>query len=248
MSEARFPKFHERLLELQGKMTTTEFAKKLGLSRATVGFYLAGTRIPDALGVCEIAKKCGVSSDYLLGLTNSKSSDNLVREISNYTMLDDQAIRMLHSKFNDGAFEIPVSSIVGPILSDQLFLEICRYILAAANLVGLAKTKFDTLSMEDIQHGLGTPNEVNVPTMNDYLLDIEYTETHETAVQALRFGAAMVPQDVALNSYLHSIEKNFSKIIETLIDNISEDLYNNSNDLYKLILGIPEGEDNGTDN
>ena len=38
----RFPEFREAFLELMGDMTLEQFAKKLGMSRATVGFYAAG--------------------------------------------------------------------------------------------------------------------------------------------------------------------------------------------------------------
>ena len=47
----RFPEFRGAFLELMGDMTLEQFAKKLGMSRATVGFYAAGQRIPDALGL-----------------------------------------------------------------------------------------------------------------------------------------------------------------------------------------------------
>ena len=40
----RFPEFREAFLELMGDMTLEQFAKKLGMSRATVGFYAAGQR------------------------------------------------------------------------------------------------------------------------------------------------------------------------------------------------------------
>ena len=41
----RFPEFREAFLELMGDMTLEQFAKKLGMSRATVGFYAAGQTI-----------------------------------------------------------------------------------------------------------------------------------------------------------------------------------------------------------
>lgn len=66
---SRFPEFQGAFVELMGDMTIQEFADKLGMSRATVGFYSAGQRIPDALGIRTIAEKCGVSADWLLGLT-----------------------------------------------------------------------------------------------------------------------------------------------------------------------------------
>lgn len=69
----RFPAFRDALIELQGDLTIEKFAEKLGLSRATAGFYLNGERIPDALGLNSIANACGVSVDYLLGRTPYKN-------------------------------------------------------------------------------------------------------------------------------------------------------------------------------
>lgn len=89
-NETRFPYFQERLLELKGRMTLEQFAKKLGMSRATVGFYLAGQRIPDALGVVNIAEKMCVSADWLLGVkisdemkTATINKKEAIREITN---------------------------------------------------------------------------------------------------------------------------------------------------------------------
>lgn len=66
----RFPIFRERLNNLLGDMSTTEFADKVDVSRQTMGFYLNGERIPDSLTLARICKVCSVSSDWLLGLTN----------------------------------------------------------------------------------------------------------------------------------------------------------------------------------
>lgn len=71
----RFPAFQTAFNELMGDMTLQEFADKLGMSRATVGFYSAGQRIPDALGVKTIAEKCNVSADWLLGLSDFQSKE-----------------------------------------------------------------------------------------------------------------------------------------------------------------------------
>ena len=68
--KARFPIFRDRLNILLGDMSTTDFADKVDVSRQTMGFYLNGDRIPDSLTLARICKACGVSSDWLLGLTN----------------------------------------------------------------------------------------------------------------------------------------------------------------------------------
>lgn len=71
--DARMPELRNKLLVLQGEMTAKDFADKLGLSRQTVGFYLSGQRIPDAKTIEQICKRCNVSSDWLLGLSEDRS-------------------------------------------------------------------------------------------------------------------------------------------------------------------------------
>lgn len=71
----RFPAFQAAFNELMGDMTLQEFADKLEMSRATVGFYSAGQRIPDALGIKTIAEKCNVSADWLLGLSDFQNKE-----------------------------------------------------------------------------------------------------------------------------------------------------------------------------
>lgn len=92
---ARFPEFQAAFNELMGDMTIEKFAEKIGMSRATVGFYAAGQRIPDALGVKAIAEKCGVSADWLLGLSHEKEQDADIRQICNCTGLSADAVQTL---------------------------------------------------------------------------------------------------------------------------------------------------------
>lgn len=91
----KIPIFRERLVHLQGDMTITAFADKLGLSRQTVGFYINGDRIPDALTLMEIAKKCGVSTDYLLGMSDLKSPSASIRECVDRTGLTEDQMLFL---------------------------------------------------------------------------------------------------------------------------------------------------------
>lgn len=99
----RFPEFRERFRELQGTRTNTEFADFLGMSRQTVGFYCNGDRIPDALGIKTIAEKCGVSADWLLGLSTERSRDGEMRQVCKYTGLNQQAIEQLHVESTEDA-------------------------------------------------------------------------------------------------------------------------------------------------
>lgn len=74
--ENRLPIFTERFRKLQGEKSNTEFAEFLGLSRQTVGFYCNGDRLPDAITLLQIAVKCNVSTDYLLGISDFQSRKN----------------------------------------------------------------------------------------------------------------------------------------------------------------------------
>lgn len=71
----RFPIFSERFSSLRGDRTQAEFADFLDISRQTVSFYENGERIPDALALRDIALKCKVTSDWLLGLSDVRPLD-----------------------------------------------------------------------------------------------------------------------------------------------------------------------------
>ncbi len=98
----RFPEFMNGFRELQGDMSNTDFAELLGISRQTVGFYCNGDRIPDALGIKAIAEKCGVSSDWLLGLSPERSIDGEIRQVCKYTGLSQAAVERLRKIAIDG--------------------------------------------------------------------------------------------------------------------------------------------------
>lgn len=104
------PLFRERLGELCGERSYAEFAKFLGMSRATVGFYMAGERIPNAADLKKIAEKCGVTADYLLGLSSTTSVQN--REISAATGLSDDAIEVLHQSAKNPYRQIAYDEII----------------------------------------------------------------------------------------------------------------------------------------
>lgn len=93
--DTKFPLFHKRFASLRGDMTQEGFAKYLGVSRPTVGFYENGDRIPDALTLRQICQKCNVSSDWLLGLTDVRTTDMQRRAISQELGLSEFAMDAL---------------------------------------------------------------------------------------------------------------------------------------------------------
>ena len=84
----RLKVFQERftLLCKEHGSNNTDFAEFLEMSRQTVGFYLNGDRVPDALNLKKIAEKCNVSADWLLGLSGTKSTDIDMKKICKKTI------------------------------------------------------------------------------------------------------------------------------------------------------------------
>lgn len=99
-NERRFPIFADRFRELQGNKSNTEFAAFLEMSRQTVGFYLNGDRIPDALNLRQICEKCNVSADWLIGLTDTRTLDIKLKAVTRYTGLSEKAIEVIR-QLND---------------------------------------------------------------------------------------------------------------------------------------------------
>lgn len=134
----RLPIFTKRFRELQGERTNTEFADFLGISRQTVGFYCNGDRIPDAQILRDIAKKCNVSSDWLLGLTDIQNPDtNIAFALQCLGLSDSSAKNLLAIKKDSESKDVPESAKLLPSTLDKfltnsnviiLLLNIQRYI------------------------------------------------------------------------------------------------------------------------
>jgi len=138
----RMPIFTERFRELQGDRSNTEFADFLGISRQTVGFYCNGNRIPDAYMLRCIAEKCGVSCDYLIGLTPTKTLDSNTRQVCEFLNLSEKAISNIQKickSTGRSDFSLPVSEILNKMLENECFPDLINAVAAS---VGKGSTDY----------------------------------------------------------------------------------------------------------
>lgn len=92
--EPRLKAFSDRfeLLRKERDLSNTDFSKFLEMSRQTVGFYLNGERVPDALTLIKIAEKCNVSVDWLLGLSNAMTQNQDIQSICRHIGLSESIV------------------------------------------------------------------------------------------------------------------------------------------------------------
>ena len=80
-SDRKNTTFMRRFNQLRGDRSQAAFGKLLALSAATIGFYENGERLPNAADLLRIATVCGVSTDWLLGLSEIKSPDATLQRL-----------------------------------------------------------------------------------------------------------------------------------------------------------------------
>lgn len=120
METSRLPKFSENFAKLRGDMSQAQFAEKLGISRATVGLYENGSRLPDALVLKNIAEKCGISVDYLVGLVPEPTNNPDMRAMCEYTGLSSASLENIKRIRNSG----PHMDVLNTLLSERKTLAI----------------------------------------------------------------------------------------------------------------------------
>lgn len=116
----RLPIFTERFRELKGERNDTEFAEFLGISRQTVGFFGNGNRLPDAVTLVKISQKCGVSADWLLGLSETKALEGELKQVCNYTGLNNKSVQCLHWLACLDEYPKPCLTLVNNILKSPI--------------------------------------------------------------------------------------------------------------------------------
>lgn len=73
-----------------------ELAKHLGIQDNTVSYWCKGERTPNTEQIINISELLNVSADYLLGLSEVKTTDKDIQFVCDYTGLSDKAVKMLN--------------------------------------------------------------------------------------------------------------------------------------------------------
>ena len=99
-----------RALLEEKSLRPEDIAKATGSTRQSINYYKNGDRVPDADMLAKISKYLGVSSDYLLGLSDTKSLDESIQAAAKLTGLSGDAIEILKI-LNDNKIQKPLKML-----------------------------------------------------------------------------------------------------------------------------------------
>lgn len=92
---------HLRELITERKTTITKIADVADVTRQAVSAYQDGSSQPTADTLTKISKHFNISVDWLLGLSEAKTTDPKIKEICEYTGLSEKVVNALHYWKND---------------------------------------------------------------------------------------------------------------------------------------------------
>lgn len=118
------------LIEKSG-ITQNQLAQKLGKTRQAINSYTLGITVPDSDTIVKLSQFFDVSSDYLLGLSEAKTSDKDLQYVCNFTGLSEESVL----KFN---FHKELIRKSGNTCPKPLYSLIYDYFISSDNLFKIA--------------------------------------------------------------------------------------------------------------
>lgn len=101
------PEFSSRLKELINEkgLSLRDLAADMGVTFTALSDWQRGNKTPRADSIVILARYFGVSSDYLLGLTDVRTSETDIRSVAEYTGLSENAISTLQNHYLSNTIE-----------------------------------------------------------------------------------------------------------------------------------------------
>lgn len=173
-----------KLMDTTPNVTRADLAKYLGVSAVAIGQYYNGDALPSMDNLIKIAKYFNVSTDYLLGLTDVKTTDTDLKAVAEYLCVDEELIKgfnvfesfkTIENKYGEPS---TLRYIFSHIFLDVLcgrFVQCCLWLSSAIRKKKLYIKAFPDLPLSE-KVSYKADNEWDFPNMNecsDNDIDIE---------------------------------------------------------------------------
>lgn len=151
-----------------------DLAKELGVTDNTISYFCKGTRIPNTSQIRKIAKFFNCSADYLLGLTDTTTSDKDMRFICEYTGLSEEAITAFSNWHKEISFLRRYAApgvhdffrVLNAVISSRLVFDIARNTAFYKEAIIKGTSEYNTL-IKHLEDSPSTEDHVNWLAEND---------------------------------------------------------------------------------
>ena len=198
--------FGERLEDLYRSkgITQSQLANETGIKQSAISEYINGKnggtvpRSPDCATVVALSKYFSVSTDYLLGLTTTKTTNENVRSVCNITGLSEEnVIRLIDWQVGEHKYHLHG---VADICIESAYRSLWDYI------------RIDEARMRLDQHK-ATETEQKHTHWESVLAEIK------TGDQANEYGYTMLKHKDAISFYARSIANQLERYLEAAYSN-----------------------------
>ena len=128
-----------------------DLATALGVNDNTISYFVSGKRMPNTEQIIKISDFFGVSADYLLGLSDTATTDKDIQFICEYTGLSERAIEVLSIYNNNKRIKNQLTPIIDKLLKSHKLTYICCCIDEFSEAIEQKNNVLDCLMTEDLK-------------------------------------------------------------------------------------------------
>lgn len=210
-------------LRKEKKETQTDVAKLLGVQRQVISYYETGARLPNIEDLSILADHYNTTVDYLIGRTETKTVEEDIQMICNYTGLSEAAIKELNECFvSQVGYNLSIEEQTDCKNRCKNAADILSYLIvgipdssliASAFLLAFYKERSDKIFCDFKQK-----NESDATTEEDVLVFLKEASSKRDS-QDLDYYRAIDSFKYAADAYIenHCSDRAISKMREALI-------------------------------
>lgn len=109
-----------RALREEKGIKRQQLADDLGITRASLEYYEKGKRKPNIEMIAKIANRFNISVDYLLGITDIRTTEKGLRYVCNYTGLSPITVRQIQLITHDPTLKKLLEHIINGLEEYEL--------------------------------------------------------------------------------------------------------------------------------
>lgn len=215
--------FKKRFSELRYEtgLSQVKLGKLLKLSPATIGYYENGDRVPDIVTAARIANYFSVSVDYLLGLSDVRSTEQDIKNICKATGLSENAADGLISaaEWGEPALTKTINFLLSELASDLNCADKIE-----SGIVAQLKTYLYTTCNDNRTYSVSYSGKLINLSNTDIFAKPEI-ETAEDLLSCCRIGANEIIEKVLFERLCDAIKKTKKNLKEIHAENDAFDAY-----------------------